>query len=245
MTDFWLSWLLLCSLFMFSVTLALMSPFPSGWPFLHGTLYRPDKYMVHPNEYVFCLINQRHLCDRQHYKKQKKQRVCMIKVMVFTLSSIRKPPSQASKWQTTFKTIIRSLMYCIRKPPTKWTLSNNNYKNSIPLEVPLESIPSINRLIISFMPLECYVVGEKRDNTISLRYKRLKDLHGWLVYNVVFLGLRRMVEEGRKDFHVWKIKVKSCQVERERERETRDHDQARCLSSRPAADIVPDIVFDV
>ena len=96
MTDFWLSWLLLCSLFMFSVTLALMSPFPSGWPFLHGTLYRPDKYMVHPNEYVFCLINQRHLCDRQHYKKQKKQRVCMIQVMVFTLSSIRKPPSQAS-----------------------------------------------------------------------------------------------------------------------------------------------------
>ena len=50
-------------------------PFPQ-WPFLHGTLYRPDKYMVrnktereHPNEYVFCLINQRHLSDRQHNRK--------------------------------------------------------------------------------------------------------------------------------------------------------------------------------
>ena len=43
---------------------------------LHGTLYRPDRYMVrnktereHPNEYVFCLINQRHLSDRQHNRK--------------------------------------------------------------------------------------------------------------------------------------------------------------------------------
>ena len=213
MTDFWLSWLLLCSLFMFSVTLALMSPFPSGWPFLHGTLY------------MCFVLSIKDIYVTDNITRNRRNRECVWSKWWSSLCQVSGSPQAKQATQGQFA-------------------SRKSLKNSIPL-VPLESIPSINRLIISFMPLECYVVGEKRDNTISLRYKRLKDLHGWLVYNVVFFGLRRMVEEGRKDFHVWKIKVKSCQVERERERETRDHDQARCLSSRPAADIVPDIVFDV
>ena len=75
-------------------------PFPQWLAF-------PTRHPV----YVFCLINQRHLCDRQHYKKQKKQRVCMIQVMVFTLSSIRKPPSQASNARPIRKSQV-AVLYC-------------------------------------------------------------------------------------------------------------------------------------
>ena len=183
MTDFWLSWLLLCSLFMFSVTLALMSPFPSGWPFLHGTLYMCFVLSI-KDIYVTDNItrNRRNrecvwskwwssLCQvsgspqakqaTQGQFASRKSLCCTVTVMrVICTTVCFFDPLHFYKWQTTFQTIIRSLMYCIRKPPTKWTLSNNNYKNSIPL-VPLESIPSINRLIISFMPLECYV--EKKE----------------------------------------------------------------------------------
>ena len=129
MTDFWLSWLLLCSLFMFSVTLALMSPFPSGWPFLHGTLY------------MCFVLSIKDIYVTDNITRNRRNRECVWSKWWSSLCQVSGSPQAKQATQGHFA-------------------SRKSLKNSIPL-VPLESIPSINRLIISFMPLECYV--EKKE----------------------------------------------------------------------------------
>ena len=64
------------------------------------------------------------------------------------------------------------------RPLTFLQVTNNYYKKSYVLypEAPKPSKQEFNLVPLEefqyFMPLECYVVGEKRENTISLRYRR-------------------------------------------------------------------------
>ena len=105
---------------------------------LHGTLYRPDRYMVrnktereHPNEYVFCLIKEIYVTDNI----TDNIKTCYLYV------------------QETESVYDESVDLHFVKQLQEFDL------------VPLEDFQY-------FMPLECYVVGEKRENTISLRYRR-------------------------------------------------------------------------